>query len=156
MRRGDIILVNYRFDPISWYIKKITKSEWNHTAFVIDNERVVESRGKGIVIGSIKRYKNKSFFKMKVVRPKLDCKKLNKAIDYAIMQVGNESTYFKFLYTLFSLKHRYFIKSSHKTCSGMIAEVLNIVGFQFRNDKKPLQITPEDINSSEGVDNVEE
>ena len=156
MRRGDIILVNYRFDPIGHYIKKVTKGKFNHVAFVIDNERVVESRGKGIVIGSIKRYKNTLFFKMKVVRPELNYKQLSKAVDYAVMQAGNESNYFKFLYTLFSLKHRYFIKSSHKTCSGMIAEVLNIVGFQFRNDKKPLQITPEDINSSEGVDNVEE
>lgn len=156
MRRGDIILVDYRFDPISWYIKKITKSKWNHVAFVIDKERVIETRGKGITIGSIKRYENKLFFRMKIVRPKLDYKKLNKAVDYAIIQTGNKSSYFKFLYTLFSLKHHYFIKSSHKTCSGMIAEVLDIVEFQFRDDKKPLEITPEDINSSKGVANVKE
>ena len=156
MRRGDIILVNYRFDPISWYIKRITHSQFNHVAFVIDNERVVEGRGNGIVISSIKKYENKFLFKMKVVKLKLDYKKLNKAVDYAIIQAGKESNYFKFLYALLSLKHHYFIKPSHKTCSGMIAEVLDIVGFRFRNDKKPLQITPEDINSSEGVENVEE
>lgn len=151
MRRGDIILVNYRFDPISWYIKQITHSQWNHVAFVIDNEKIVEGRGNGIVISSIKRYENKFFFKMKIVRPKFDYKKINKAVDYAIMQAGKESNYFKFLYALLSLKHRYFIKPSHKTCSGMIAEVLDIIGFRFRNDKKPLQITPEDINSSKRI-----
>ena len=93
MRRGDIILVNYRLDPIAWYIKKITNSQFNHVAFVIDNERMVEGKGKGIVISPIKIYKNKLFFKMKVVRPKLDYKSLNKAVNYALMQTGNQTSY---------------------------------------------------------------
>lgn len=156
MKRGDILLIDYRRDPISWYIKRLTHSKFNHVAFVIDNERVVEARGKGIMISPIKRYKNKFFFRMKAVRPKLDYKRLSKAVDYAIMQAGNKSSYFKFLYTLFSLKHHYFTTPRHKTCSGMIAEVLHAVGFRFRTDKNPLQITPEDINSSEGVINAEE
>jgi len=155
MRRGDIILVDYRWDPISWYIKKFTNSQWNHTAFIIDNKSVIEARGKGIMISPIKRYQNKLFFKMKVVRPKLNYKKLTKAVDCAVMQAGNKSSYLKFLYSLFSLKHNYFTTPRHKTCSGMIAETLYVVGFRFRNDKHPLQITPEDISSSRRIINVE-
>ncbi len=156
MRRGYIILVNYCQDPISWYIKKISHSKWNHVAFVIDKERVVEKRAKGIVINNIKRYDNKFFYNIKVVRPKLNYKKLSKAVDYAVMQEGTKSNYFKFVYALFSLKFRYFITPPQKTCSGFIAEVLHLVGFHFKSDKKPLQITPEDISSSRRVINVEE
>ncbi len=151
MRRGDIILVDYRWCPFSWYIKKLTNSQWNHVAFAIDNERVVESKGNGIIISSIKQYQNKLFFRIKIIRPILEDKKLNLAVDYAIMQKGIKTDYFKFLYTIFSLKHDIFTKLPHKTCSGMVAEVLHLVGFQFRNDKFPLEITPEDINSSRKV-----
>jgi len=155
MRRGDILLMNYKFDPIGYYIKRITHSQWNHVAFAIDNKRVVESRGNKITISNIKTRTNKFLYKTKLVRPKLKDRQLSKAVDYAVMQVG-DGNYFKFLYTLFLLKLKVTNNPPHKPCSGFIAEVLDVVGFRFCNHKKPLLITPEDIASSEKVQNVEE
>jgi len=63
-------------------------------------------------------------------------------------------TYIKFLWTLILIGCGYIRKRPIMSCSGMIANCLNQVGFYFKKFKNPLLITPADINNSKLTKNI--
>ena len=151
MKKGDILLIHYRFDPFASLIRFATKSYWNHVAICIDNDHVLEVRGHRIQVSPIRRYVyNDKIYKCKVVR----CKRLNpngvkKAISYMIdMQ---EEGYLKWaiacIMTFLNLKK----ELPRHTCSGLIAEAFETVGFYFKKSVKSSRITPSNIAKSRGV-----
>ena len=154
MKKGDIILVHSRFDPVAWLIRKATHSYWNHVAICIDNNNLLEVRGRCISISSCRKYiYNDKFYDYKIVRLKnISTKNIRKAVDYMIEI--NEKGYFKWLraclMSFFDSKRVF----PRRTCSGLIAEAFHTVGFDFRRDKLPHKITPADIDNNSKTMNI--
>ena len=151
MRKGDLLLIHHKNDVVSWIIRKATGSYWNHVAICIDSNHVLEVRGHRIQVSPIRKYVyNNKVYECKVVR----CKRLNpngvkKAISYMIdMQ---EEGYLKWaiacIMTFLNLKK----ELPRHTCSGLIAEAFETVGFYFKKSVKSSRITPSDIAKSRGV-----
>lgn len=158
MKEGDILLVSNRFDPIGFLIKKATKSKWNHVAWALSKDKLLEVKSiKGIVTTPAKHYKNKFLYRTKLLRiKKISEYRLKKAIYYAIMEslTDENKGYFKFLLNLISIARKEKHDLPKRTCSNFVAEALAYVGWQFTDIKKAEYIIPEDINSSKGVRNV--
>ena len=150
MRRGDILLVKYKYDPIGWLIRRATHGKWNHVAWILNEYLIIEVKRNGIIISPITRYLDKRYFEYKLVRIKrIEKKKLNEAINYALKR-RYKLNYFKlwvsFLMVLFKSKK----ELPRPTCSGFIGESLAKVNWYF-NGKKPSLITPQNIANSKKV-----
>jgi len=154
MKKGDILLVKYKYDPIGWIIRKVTKSNWNHACWVIDNCHVLEVRCGSVNNNHINRYLNKRFYEVKLVRIKGIKKEYMKlAIDYG-MTLIKPGNYFTWLWTIVLIGFGYTGILPRHICSGLIAESLSVIDYYFRKDKSPDYITPEDINNGKRVYNV--
>lgn len=146
MRKGDILLVKYRFDPVGFIVCQVTKSNWNHVAWVLNDHTLIEATTNGIKEIPLKKYSSKWFFQTKLVRiPRLSQYKLNKAMQLALREKKTGS-YFKLLCTFFCILFNKTTNMPRLTCSGLIAQCLNEVGWVFTSVKNPVLITPEDIN----------
>lgn len=152
--KGDILLVCYMLDPIAWLIRRVTHSKWNHVAWFIDNDNIIEVRGRGIIISSAERYIKNKTCKYKIIRLKdISPLKLKKAINSAIKE-EKQSSWFKWLWSVILIWADYSKTLPRKTCSGFIAIALSTVDFTFNLKKEPYKITPEDINYSKRTENV--
>ena len=148
MKKGDLLLVKFRFDPIGWIIRKATNCNYNHIAWILNKDYIIETRGRGIRINPIQRYNNKFLYKTKVLKLKgITQFKLKKALSYALINVS-KGNYFKLLITYFMIFCKYQGKQPRYSCSGLIAECLSKVNFYFNKRKKPQNITPADIEKS--------
>lgn len=158
MKEGDILLISARFDLIAFIIRKATHSPFNHVAWAISKDKLLEVKSiKGIVTTPIKHYKNKFLYRTKLLRiKKLPKYKLQKALHYAIIEsvTSEDKGYFKFLLNLITIARKQKNRLSKQTCSNMLAEALAYVGWLFTDTKKPEDIIPEDINTSGGVKDV--
>ena len=70
MRSGDILLIQYRFDPVAWLIRIFTRCKYNHVAWAINNEYLVELKARGKRTVHISHYRNSWWYNYKLVRPK--------------------------------------------------------------------------------------
>ena len=148
MRKGDILLVKAKFDPIGWIIRRFTHSKWNHCAWFLDKDNIIEARGRGIIISSARRYTHNRAYKCKIVKLRdISSEDLKKAMNCAIKE-QEHSNWFKWLWCIFLILFNYNKPLPRKTCSGLIAEALANVNFYFKQKKSPCKITPEDINDS--------
>ena len=153
-RKGDILLVANRFDPISYLIKYFTRSKWSHATWLLDENTILESRTSGVVITPIKKYLNKRIYKTKLLRLKgIKKKKLDKAIKIGL-KYDRGRTYIKFLWILILIGCGYVRRRPIMSCSGMIANCLSQVGFYFKKYKNPLLITPAEIDQSKNTTNI--
>ena len=156
MKEGDILLIFARFDPIAFIIRKATHSLFNHVAWALSKDKLLEVKSiKGIVTTPSIHYKNKFLYRTKLVRIKNISKyRLQKAIYYAIAEsiTVEDKGYFKFLLNLASIAQKQNLPK--RTCSNFISEALSYVGWRFNCNKKPEYIIPEDINNSQGVRDV--
>lgn len=145
MKKGTIILVRYKYDPIGFLIRILIKSRWNHAVWCINNQCILEAKGGGIYLVPFTKFKNNRLFEYKILNITISNKKLDRALDFAYKKVGTKHNYFKFLLALWT---NYLTKKPLKilTCSGLIATALSKVEYYFRKDKHPSKITPEDIN----------
>ncbi len=152
MIQGDILLIKYKWCPIGWLIRRATHSEWNHVALSINHHYLIESKGSGVVISSIKKYLNPKLYKIKLIRlKKLKKKEIKQAVTYAKQQV-NKHNYFIYIWTLLKIIFGYVGHVRLVTCSGLVATSLNQIGYKF---KKKAQLTsPEDISNLKGGRNV--
>lgn len=149
-RKGDIILIGYKLDPIGWLIQSYTHSQFNHAAWIVSKTKILEAGRYGITIHPIKKYFNKLYFRYEVVRLKnITSKKLDKAI-YSALLASKRGNYLKQILTFILLACKYEGILPRPTCSGLIAQSLYKVGFKF-NNKLPSRITPEDIHRSKNV-----
>lgn len=151
--RDNILLVHYRFDPIAWLIRLFTHSYWNHTAFIIDDRNIIESKRKGIRINWADAYDNKFLYKTKILKIKNLSIFQEDIILKALLNYPFKKGYLKRLLSFIYLWRRLDKKLPRETCSGFIAECCAKGGIYFCN-KKPSYITPEDINSSFVVEEV--
>jgi len=154
IKKGDILLVKYNLDPIGWLIRKFTKSNWNHVAWVLNKYTVIESCRKGIILTPISKYKNKILYETKLKRIKNISKKdLDIAINIAL-KFKRKRNYFKLLLTFINVYLKINNKLPDVTCSGLISYCLSKVSFYFNKNKHPLMTVPEDINKCRRLYNV--
>ena len=66
MKAGDILLVKTKYEPISWIIRKVTKSNYNHVCIAFNNKLLINIRAKGIEITPLKKYKNNLIYEYKL------------------------------------------------------------------------------------------
>ncbi len=147
MKKGDILLVHHKLDPVAWLIRKVTKSHWNHVAWAIDSHFLIEARGCAIDTCSIKKYLNWKY-NVKLIRlKKVTKEQFKEAIRY-ISQFKGKRSYYGYIKTILKMlcfKNDAFIRNI--TCSGLISKGLDMGGYNFipPHRKKPNLITPEDI-----------
>ena len=154
IRKGDILLVSNRFDPISWIIKWFTHSKYSHAVWALNDTQILESRTSGIIISPIKKYMNKRIYKVKLLRLKgIKRKDIDKAMKIGLSYERGRG-YFQFLWTLILIGFRYARRRPIMSCSGLIANCLSQVGFYFKKYKNPLLISPADIDSSKKTVNI--
>ena len=75
LRQGDIILFHTRgFSPISWAIRTLTESFFNHAGMYVEdlyrNGFVIEALGRGVVRTPISKYENNRHYITKIVKVK--------------------------------------------------------------------------------------
>lgn len=156
VRKGDILLIKYLWDfPIGWIIRKGTKCDFNHIAWILNNENVIELKAKGKRTIPLKKYLNKWIYKCKLVRIKdiLPCK-LNEALKRAEKAQFNYS-YSSAIINFILIGLKILKKYPRLSCSAFLAYYLYQVGFTF-NGKNVWFITPADILNSKKVIDVSE
>ncbi len=179
IQAGDVLLVHTRYSFISYLIRKITDSHWNHAAlFVNEFHDVIEATSQGVVVNHIEAYLN-SNFELKLVRFKeeafKDKEEYNKAIKIATNRayslLGKEYDFFALvgLYVKYTFRglakilrldklnifqNRYKFFCSELVCACYIY-TSSIVKNLFAGDKHPKQkcdtITPKDMGKSKNV-----
>ena len=144
MRKGDILLINYFFDPIGWLIKWVTHSKWNHIAFALNEFVVIEGTGRGVKTTHLSKYLDKRWFTIKLIRFKdLSKPKINKlAVD--LVSQRTKTPYWKFFISYFLVA--FGCKPLCTNCSLLLYEALKRQnhGIKMRNN---VFINPEDFNS---------
>ena len=71
LQRGDLVLVHTPKSLICWLIRKITGSHWNHVAWALGPDLLIESQGgEGVHTSSSSRYDLSNTYLTKVVRIK--------------------------------------------------------------------------------------
>ncbi len=154
IKKGDLLLVRNLLDPISWIISWFTHSKWTHVAWCLSDTQLFELRRHGLVIRPINSYYRKFYYKTKLLRLKgIKREDIDKAIKIGLGYT-KKRTYFKFLFTLILIGFNYARRRPIMSCSGMIAKCLSQVGFYFKKRKKPLLITPADIDNSKLTKNI--
>lgn len=154
IRRGDILLVKYRFDPVGWIIRRFTHCQYNHVAWALNDHELIELRAKGRVITPLKKYLNKSFYKCKLVRIKdIDNYKLNKALERASKTIF-DYPYSNAIINFILVKLQITKKQFRLSCSGFIAYFLKTEANFYFNGKRTFFITPADIEKSKKVEDV--
>ena len=153
MRKGDILLISYRFDPIGWLIRRFTYCQYNHAAWALNDHELIELKAIGRKITPLKKYMNKLFYKCKLVRiTDIEKQDLIKALERAKQAKFNysySSSIINFLLIKLNLAER----TPRLSCSGFIAYYLFQVDFYF-NGKGVYYITPRDIEISKKVKDV--
>lgn len=148
MNKGDLLLVKFKFDILGYIIRKVIKCEYNHVAWLINKNYLLEVARQGIIIREVSKYNNKFLYTTKILKLKnITPLKLTKAINYAIDKEGRKNP-FKLWLTYIMILLKYQEKPFRYSCSGLIAECLSKIGFYFDKRKKPQNITPIDIIKS--------
>ena len=146
IKKGDILLINYKYDIISWLIRCICHSYWNHAALVINNNELIEvTKFGGLKITKVKKYYNKLLYRIKFYDTNLCEKELDKVINCALYLKKNKPNTNWFINGILVLLNKS-EKMSGYTCSGFVATCFAKIGFYFNKYKNPKVIFPEDIN----------
>ena len=144
MKKGDILLINYKFDPIAYLIKLVTKSKWNHVAWALNEFMLIEVTGKGIKINPISKYLHSPLYNLKLIRLKDLSKSKIKKVSKRLLAQRGKIHYWKFFLSYFLVG--FGLKPLVKNCSNFIFFEMRKEGYSIgkRNQKF---INPEDFNS---------
>ncbi len=154
MKKGQILLIRYRFDPCGWLIRKFTKGNYNHCAWALDSFYLLEAKGRKICITHSDKYIDNINYKVKLLKiENIKKETLKKAIKCGLSFEGRYN-YFGWLWTIFLIAINSKRHLKRLTCSGLIAKSLSFVGVYFRKDKNPDRITPADIENSNKIKNI--
>jgi len=162
MQRGDIILYKGT-GVVAWLIRRITKSRWNHVAWILSDSSVLESDSStgGVVKTPLSFYINPTNSlknRVKIVRPThLSEGELNKSICIALEKLGHKYDYASILF----LTWRYFlgffrikirvsqIKKNRDTCVELIAlPLLLVAGWRTHKNNNVNETVPGDFDTS--------
>jgi len=156
LKKGDILLIHSR-SIIGWWIRTVTQSWWNHTAWVIDDGfNIIEAEYDVVRINPITRYQIGDRRKVRILRiDGIPEEILSDAVDLAVAKEGKIYDYKLFcnLLKLYIKNMREYIPAKDWNfaliCSELIAESLyESAGFKFRDDIPVKNIVPADIDFS--------
>jgi len=146
MKKYNIILIHYNYDPIALLIRFFTNSYWNHCAWIFNDRFIIERNRNGTQINWFDKYNNPKLYKIKILKIKDLSKKQEEKILKCLLNYNKKSNPIKRLLSYFYI---IFDKDLlEATCSGFIAEACSKANIYFHLTKKPSHITPEDINNS--------
>lgn len=143
MRQGDLLVIEYFYDPIGVLIKYFTKSHFNHVAWVLNEYVLIEAGGRGIKTTSLSHYLDKRFYKIKLIRFSDLSKKQIKEVTKDLVSQRCKTPYWKFFISYFLVA--FGIKPLCKNCSNFIYFALKKVGHGINKRNKRF-INPEDYN----------
>ena len=156
-KRGDILLISAKFDPISWLIMLGTHSKISHTVWIIDKKWCLESVGTGIKKSPLSKYlskKGRFLYKHRLYRLKHANKdKISQAIRYGL-KLRKTRSYRVFLWSLLMIGLGRRTDKCHFSCSGFVSYCHSKVGIYFNKTKDPLDVVPGDIARSKELINV--
>lgn len=142
---GDILLVKTKFCPISWLIRKITKSNWNHCLLVLDDYHILDHTSNRTKIKSINSYSNKLLYQRKFIKLRsFNYDEKMRIIRRSVnIEISFSFHYHKFIISLIQilLKKR----PIRLTCSGFIGHILKDCCL-IKLPKRYYLMTPEDFN----------
>ena len=151
LKRGDILMVTSKFDPLSWLIMLFTKSRFTHTVWIIDKKWCLESVGRGVKKSPLTKYlSNKGKFRYKCRLFRLrghHNKKIRQAIRYGL-KLRKSRKYSTFIWSLILIGLGRRTQTTHFSCSGFVAYCYSKVGIFLNKTKDPLDIVPGDIPKS--------
>lgn len=146
IRRGDIILFYYKYDPIAWLIRTFTKSKWNHIGVALHGTVILDLRATKKRTAHIKRFKS-HIYKLKVLRIKNATREVKEAIIANINAQPKIRIWRRMLWKFFLM---FFGIPSNicKNCTEVIAQPMREHGYDICPDKDVRLFSPEDFNTS--------
>lgn len=161
LKDGDILL--YKGSSLfSWFIKKITRSEFSHSGIVVRwNNRlmVMEARDKrGVLVQPLSR--SVCYYRGTVVwytsKKKLSKKDRRRMVEYAELELGKS---YKTGLVVFNLVARLFnitgagtpdvkTQTDKQFCSYYVAQIYNSIGLDLTPNKNDCFMSPDDIANS--------
>jgi hypothetical protein len=153
MKKGDILLIDYKYDPIGWLIKLATKSKYNHVAWALNEFVLIEATGRGIKTTPLSKYLNSPLYSMKLIRFTDLCKTKIKKISKHLLKQRCKTPYWKFFISYFLVFLGF--KPLCQNCSLFIYKTLRKEDCSLgkRNNRF---INPEDFNSYQKAVDVSE
>ena len=158
IERGDILLVHSRFNLVGWLIRKITKSYWNHVAWAVSHDIVIESISSGVQLSPVTKYKYEDPKYVRVLRfypDHITREQIDMSLAVATTHIGDKYDFPKILQLLWlmiiGMRRELDLKDidSRFICSELVAEPLyRIAKFQFVDDVPYENIIPKDIDRS--------
>lgn len=150
MKRGDLILLYYKYDPIGFLIRRKTHSNWNHIGVALNETTMIDLRATKLRITHINDFLNSPIYKIKVLRiHNLPDEAREHLIDMLYAQ-PKKRIYWKMLWKFFLLFFN--IPSDIViSCSEVIVKGLLEKGIDLVPGKDVRLVTPEDINRSKLV-----
>ena len=158
IERGDILLIHSRFNLVGWLIRKITKSYWNHVAWAVSHDIVIESISSGVQLSPITKYKYEDPKYVRVLRfypDHITREQIDMSLALATTHLGDKYDFPKVLQLLWlmliGMRRELDLKDidSRFICSELVAEPLfKVAKFQFVDDVPYENIIPKDIDRS--------
>lgn len=147
MKRGDIILLYYKYDPIGFLIRRKTHSNWNHSGVALSETQMVDLRATKLRITHINDFLNSSIYKIKLLRVENLTDEAREYLIETIYAQPKKRIYWKMLWKFFLL---FFNIPSNIviSCSEVIVKALREKNIDLVPDKDVRLVTPEDINRS--------
>lgn len=145
MKKGDILLIDYKYDIIGFLIKLTSKSKYNHAAWAVNEFSVIEAASTSVKITPVSKYFNKFLYKVKLVQlQNLTKSQINKITKDLLSKRGKVS-YWKSLVSFFLVGFK--LKGLVPNCSNIIFNSMQKSDYTMTK-KNRYYITPEDFNSA--------
>jgi len=157
--KGTLILVRNK-GIVSYLIRKLTNSYWNHVGIIENEDTVIESTfGRGVARTDLIDFLNDSkakklefaLYKIKDITEE----QADTMVKFISQRVGHKYDFFQFISLFFMLILKITRRSepmdytSKWLCSELIAECAYQAGIKFHKNIDPDNITPGDIASSD-------
>jgi len=140
LKVGDVIAVHTRWAILSWAIRRLTRSFWNHCALYVGNGMMIEAIGKGVTLRPVIIYEGRRRkWVVKAFRPPCTAAIKEKAVAYARGKNGLKYDHWLVLGILAAIKN---YKLDRKNewghdkrfgCSELVGKAYADAGFHFAN-----------------------
>ncbi len=167
LKNGDVLLYKGQ-GPISWIIKKVTKSEYSHSGIVVwwnNRLMVMEARSKkGVIVSPLSRSicGYKGTVEWYTAKKRLTKKERQKMVEYAEIELGKKYNTSLVLVDLIAKLFKItglgttdtLGESSKQFCSYYVAQIYNSIGLDLTPNKNDCFMSPDDIARSKALDKV--
>ena len=157
IKAGNLIFVRDE-TFLSWIIRTITKSYYNHIAILISETEVLEALPNGVFITPLSSYEDREFSHKLEYRifevDGMTKEQVYKVIEFSKKEVGKKYDFLQlvsiYFFYLFGIPKKYepIDVTEAWICSELVAEAFEYAGIKFSNDINSDNMTPKDILNS--------